>query len=363
MRWLVKTWSSKIVSGSPTCITSSPAYADLGGFLRYSSVHSPKISAEFASKEPSDQNNRHEKKPRKQVCKLVLDSFDVQYSKELRHLWSTARDVLLKPQCWQYGVMLNRFSHLTDLEVRLRGLGFYSLLPYADSGLQTQSHPADTQHSLQCLVHKDPVCLPNQKHQPNLLKQYYLLNAASLLPVLALGVREGEKVLDLCSAPGGKALAILQSVTPGMLHCNEVDSHRFEWLRKTLESFVPPTLNDRIRVTNLDGRIIGHSAPGVYDKVLVDAPCSNDRSWLYTPHAQQGELWLRERALLPGLQKELLRSDSSACGWRGGVLHLYPLQRRKPGGRGRGSGLLSGCEACGTQQRVDWLLLRSLHVR
>lgn len=42
-------------------------------------------------------------------------------------------------------------------------------------------------------------------------------------------------------------------------------------------------------------------------KVLVDAPCSNDRSWLYAHSNQQGEQRLKERAKLPVLQAQLLR--------------------------------------------------------
>ncbi|XP_039978907.1 tRNA (cytosine(34)-C(5))-methyltransferase, mitochondrial-like, partial [Xiphias gladius] len=145
--------------------------------------------------------------------------------------------------------------------------------------------------------------------------------SASLLPVLALQVRDGEKVLDLCSAPGGKALAIMQCATPALLCCNEPDPHRRDWLAKTLESFLPQSLTSKVIVSAQDGRYFGQSEAVTYDKVLVDAPCSNDRSWLYSCSSQQGEQRLRERARLPALQSQLLRSALSAV--RPGGLVVY----------------------------------------
>lgn len=40
------------------------------------------------------------------------------------------------------------------------------------------------------------------------------MDAASLLPVLALNIQPTESVLDMCAAPGGKTLAILQTIYP-----------------------------------------------------------------------------------------------------------------------------------------------------
>lgn len=140
------------------------------------------------------------------------------------------------------------------------------------------------------------------------------------------------------------------------LCCNEPDYHRQKWLAKTLESFLPHSVTSRVIVSAQDGRYFGHREVGKYDKVgryrchncffslffkkskqpflhqihkknkfnevslwiispsccflmqvLVDAPCSNDRSWLYSPSSQQGEQRLKERAMLPVLQAQLLK--------------------------------------------------------
>ncbi|XP_048857203.1 tRNA (cytosine(34)-C(5))-methyltransferase, mitochondrial isoform X2 [Brienomyrus brachyistius] len=244
--------------------------------------------------------------PQKQVCEVVLQHFDQQYSLELGQLWVVAREVLLQPHCWQYGIMLNRFSAPEDLKQRLCLQGFSSLVDHG---------------SLQCLVHPARTRFPSQKHQPGWLKQYYLLNTASLLPVLALDVREGDRLLDMCSAPGGKALAVLQCATPALLHCNELNFQRQQWLSKTLESYVPPAVRNILTVSNLDGRTFGKIHAGTFDKVLVDAPCSNDRSWLYSAHPQQSTVRLGERTRLPEIQRDLLRSALAAV--RPGGLVVY----------------------------------------
>lgn len=307
---------------------------------------------------------RNQVRRKKTPCQPVLDHFDQQYSDELGDLWTSARDVLLNPDSWQYGVMLNRFAAVSDVTQTLKTQGFFSVLlqtetssllcdkppmqtclqqpegngPMSmaecitkglsdDSNLESDcgSHCLQSGLSqsplLQCYIHPYPLRFPSQTHRPSCLKQYYLLNAASLLPVLALQVQNGEKILDLCSAPGGKAVAIMQSCNPALLCCNEPDPQRRDWLAKTLESFLPPSVNSCVIVSAQDGRYFGQSEPSKYDKVLVDAPCSNDRSWLYSPGGHQGEQRLRERAALPALQTELLKSALSAVHPGGTVVY------------------------------------------
>ena len=54
-----------------------------------------------------------------------------------------------------------------------------------------------------------------------LFLEYYLLDAASILPIIALDLRPNDRVLDMCAAPGGKSLAISQCLIAGKLRsCN-----------------------------------------------------------------------------------------------------------------------------------------------
>ncbi|NXO30124.1 NSUN3 protein, partial [Cisticola juncidis] len=242
-------------------------------------------------------------KLQKQICQVVLDHFEKQYRAELGDAWSSVRAVLTSPWCWQHAVLLNRFCQSPGLESSLAEQGYHPAFPAALPYV-----PA----ALRCYTSTAPGRFPSQRHQPGRLKEYFLLNAASLLPVLALEVQDGEGVLDLCAAPGGKSVAILQCAHPGHFHCNEYDDLRSRWLEQTIESFIPDPLINLITVSKLDGRQIGDLQPEFYDKVLVDAPCSNDRSWLFSADPQQAVLRLMQRKELSFLQFQLLRSAVKA---------------------------------------------------
>uniref|UniRef100_H3AAD9 NOP2/Sun RNA methyltransferase 3 n=1 Tax=Latimeria chalumnae TaxID=7897 RepID=H3AAD9_LATCH len=251
-------------------------------------------------------------RPQKQICSPVLEHFDKQYSQELGDSWNSVKETLLSPSCWQYAVLLNRFRFCSKLERHLESLGYQSLFKGA---------PAVPQLAPQCYISRTQCRFPAQQHQPGRLKEYYLLNAASLLPVLALEVKRGDRVLDMCAAPGGKSVALLQCATPGHLVCNEYDGLRLRRLSKTLDSFIPEDLKSTIAVAHLDGRQFGHLQPEAYNKVLVDAPCSNDRSWLYSSDALQAAVRIAHRAQLPALQIQLLRSAIAALRPGGTVVY------------------------------------------
>jgi NOL1/NOP2/sun family putative RNA methylase len=138
---------------------------------------------------------------------------------------------------------------------------------------------------------------------------YYLQDAAAQLPVLILDPQPGERVLDMCAAPGGKTTQLAAMMqNKGVIVSFEKALHRLASLKANLE---------RCRVQDC---VVYHAsaarASGVFDKVLLDAPCAGN-------FASDPE-WLKKRSIADvkhnvPLQKQLL-SAASKCLRLGGTL-------------------------------------------
>ena len=117
---------------------------------------------------------------------------------------------------------------------------------------------------------------------------------------LAVGSQEGERILDLCAAPGGKTGQLRGEVT-----AVELDPHRASELRKNLV-----TIRHKATVVEADATALPPDLSG-FDRTLVDAPCSG-----LGVLSQRPDLRWRAKPL-PELQLQLLRSAA---------------ERTKPGG-------------------------------
>ncbi|MFB6276180.1 MAG: NOL1/NOP2/sun family putative RNA methylase [Halothece sp.] len=103
---------------------------------------------------------------------------------------------------------------------------------------------------------------------------YNIQEEISLTAVNALNPQLGDRVLDLCAAPGGKTAQIATQLRgTGMVVANEVQVPRLSSLRAMLDRL--GILN--VVATNYDGRVIPLSNHS-FDRVLVDAPCSGEGS-------------------------------------------------------------------------------------
>ncbi len=107
---------------------------------------------------------------------------------------------------------------------------------------------------------------------------YYLMDAASILAVEALEIEEGDKVVDLCAAPGGKSLLCAYKLKEtGLLISNDRSAARRARIHRIFDEYIPKTKQANHKVTAHDATKWCLYEKSVYDRVLLDAPCSSER--------------------------------------------------------------------------------------
>lgn len=119
------------------------------------------------------------------------------------------------------------------------------------------------------------------------LLDIYIMDPASVMVARALEVQAGDRVLDMCAAPGGKSLVMIEALKEeGEIFCNDLSPERRERLKKVIQQYVPRNVRDRVWVTGKDGVQFGLKEPGSFDRILLDAPCSGERHILENKAAQ-----------------------------------------------------------------------------
>ena len=109
---------------------------------------------------------------------------------------------------------------------------------------------------------------------------YYLQEPSAMTPASRLKVQPGERVLDLCAAPGGKATelgAALQG--EGLLVANDINTARAKALLRNLELF---GISNSF-VTNEPPHVLVERFPEFFHKIMVDAPCSGEGMFRKNP--------------------------------------------------------------------------------
>ena len=102
---------------------------------------------------------------------------------------------------------------------------------------------------------------------------YYLQEASAMAPVALLDPQPGERVCDLCAAPGGKTTQIAGRMAgEGFLLCNEINPKRAKILSRNIERMAV----SNALVTNEHPENLANRFAGFFDRVLVDAPCSGE---------------------------------------------------------------------------------------
>ncbi len=93
---------------------------------------------------------------------------------------------------------------------------------------------------------------------------------ASMLPALCLGVQPGQDVLDMCSAPGGKATQLAQLSYPGKVLACDLYPHRLKLVAENAQRLgLDNCLTALGDAALLEGKLNRH-----FERILLDAPCS-----------------------------------------------------------------------------------------
>jgi 16S rRNA C967 or C1407 C5-methylase (RsmB/RsmF family) len=109
---------------------------------------------------------------------------------------------------------------------------------------------------------------------------FYPLNAASLVPVLALDPRPGESILDACAAPGGKALFIYDRMQgQGRLVANDLSTARLGAMQRTFSEYGA----SGIETSRQAAETIFRRQPEAFERILVDSPCSSEKHVYLSP--------------------------------------------------------------------------------
>lgn len=92
---------------------------------------------------------------------------------------------------------------------------------------------------------------------------------SSMLSVVATGVKEGDKVLDVCAAPGGKTAYFAEK--GAKVRSCDISEDKLELIRENVERL---KIDDRVICERKDALLRDVNSIGVYDIVLCDVPCS-----------------------------------------------------------------------------------------
>jgi 16S rRNA (cytosine967-C5)-methyltransferase len=116
----------------------------------------------------------------------------------------------------------------------------------------------------------------SQSKMPSLLRSLsragliYLQDEASQLVAHLLGAQPGDRVLDVCAAPGSKTTHIATLAPDALIVAGDLHEHRL----RTLRELAATQGNDSIQLVVHDATRDLPFAAGSFDRVLVDAPCS-----------------------------------------------------------------------------------------
>ena len=120
------------------------------------------------------------------------------------------------------------------------------------------------------------------KHPYHMGGLVYFQEPSAMLPVEALGIEEGDFVLDLCASPGGKSTQAAEKLRgTGLLVANEIIPKRASILAENIQRM---GIKNAV-VTNESPEKLSGKFTEFFDKIIVDAPCSGEGMFKKEPQA------------------------------------------------------------------------------
>ena len=144
---------------------------------------------------------------------------------------------------------------------------------------------------------------------------YYLQEPSAMAAAAALDARPGERVLDLCAAPGGKSTQIAADMAgKGLVVCNEPVPSRAQILSRNLERM---GVVNALCVSALPEEL-SKRWPRFFDRVLVDAPCSGEG--MFRRHPQTRLEWKENAPAGCALRQRQILDEAASMLRPGGTL-------------------------------------------
>jgi len=100
----------------------------------------------------------------------------------------------------------------------------------------------------------------------------YMQELSAMMPVSFLPLEKSDWVIDLCASPGGKSIQVANKIPDGLLVSNEIVKSRANILKSNIERMGLTN----VCVTNNEPNQFEKMFGGVFDAVIVDAPCSGE---------------------------------------------------------------------------------------
>ena len=217
---------------------------------------------------------------------MRADKLPQEFLREMKALLGTEYDAYIESlaETWRPGLRVNGLKLSSD--------EFRDLVPWRLSPVPWE----------QAGFYYDPDEVRPSRHPWYYAGLYYLQEPSAMAPAACLPVTPGDRVLDLCAAPGGKSTALAAKLKgEGLLVSNDISYSRALALLKNLE--MAGAAN--ICVVSESPEKLSGTWEGFFDKILVDAPCSGEG--MFRRDEEMVKDWLqRGPAYYAPIQRQIL---------------------------------------------------------